>query len=147
MAAFLSKWLSKLRPESAHEPDWARYRPAVEKIRALRNELRSLHETEVRQYVSTIRANPNVPECFAAACEALRRTIGLDLFDVQVIGALAMNDGAIAEMQTGEGKTLAAVLTVFVNAWPDWALMFGRRTIILPGATRRGWGRPTSFSD
>jgi preprotein translocase subunit SecA len=116
MAAFIAKWLNKLRPESAHEPDWARYRPALERIRALRGELRAKSGGEVQELARNLRQNISIPECFATACEALRRTLGLDLFDVQVIGALAMQDGAIAEMQTGEGKTLAAVLTVFANA-------------------------------
>jgi preprotein translocase subunit SecA len=55
---------------------------------------------------------------FAVAREAARRTLGLRPFDVQIVAALAMDDGAIVEMQTGEGKTLAAVLPAALNALP-----------------------------
>ena len=55
-------------------------------------------------------------ECFALAREAARRTVGLRPFDVQVLAALALHEGSIVEMQTGEGKTLAAVLPASLNA-------------------------------
>ena len=55
-------------------------------------------------------------EAFAVACEAARRTTGMDPFDVQVIGGMAIHDGSIAEMRTGEGKTLVAVLPAYLNA-------------------------------
>ncbi|MHC5112068.1 MAG: preprotein translocase subunit SecA [Planctomycetota bacterium] len=55
-------------------------------------------------------------EAFAVVREAARRTLGLRHFDVQLLGGLALHDGLIAEMKTGEGKTLAATLPVYVNA-------------------------------
>jgi preprotein translocase subunit SecA len=59
-----------------------------------------------------------LPEAFAAVREAARRTIGLRHFDVQFIGALALHQGKIAEMRTGEGKTLVATSAVYLNALP-----------------------------
>ncbi len=64
-------------------------------------------------------------DAFALACEAARRRLGLDVFDVQVLGGLAMAEGRIAEMQTGEGKTLAATLPVC------WAALGGRPVHVL----------------
>jgi preprotein translocase subunit SecA len=59
-----------------------------------------------------------LPEAFAAVREAARRTIGLRHFDVQFIGALTLHQGKIAEMRTGEGKTLVATSAVYLNALP-----------------------------
>ena len=57
-----------------------------------------------------------LPEAFALVREAARRTIGQRHFDVQLIGGMVLHDGAIAEMKTGEGKTLTATLAVFLNS-------------------------------
>ncbi len=57
-----------------------------------------------------------LPEAFAYVREAAKRTIGLYPFDVQIIGALALNEGNIAEMKTGEGKTLVATMPLYLNA-------------------------------
>ncbi|MCB9475339.1 MAG: preprotein translocase subunit SecA [Deltaproteobacteria bacterium] len=57
-----------------------------------------------------------IPEAFAVAREASVRTLGMRPFDVQIIGGLALHEGSIAEMKTGEGKTLAATLPVYLNA-------------------------------
>ncbi|MCC6487702.1 MAG: preprotein translocase subunit SecA [Candidatus Hydrogenedentes bacterium] len=57
-----------------------------------------------------------LPEAFAACCEASKRVTGMRPFDVQVIGGIALHQGCIAEMVTGEGKTLVATLPVYLNA-------------------------------
>src|SRR6476620_2424269 len=57
-----------------------------------------------------------IPEAFAAVREASRRTIGLRHFDVQLIGGTVLHEGKIAEMKTGEGKTLVATLPLYLNA-------------------------------
>ncbi len=57
-----------------------------------------------------------LPEAFAAVREATKRSLGLRLFDVQIIGGIALHDGMIAEMKTGEGKTLVATLAAYLNA-------------------------------
>jgi preprotein translocase subunit SecA len=57
-----------------------------------------------------------LPEAFAVAREAAQRTVGMRPFDVQVVGGLVLHEGKIAEMKTGEGKTLAATMPVYLNA-------------------------------
>ena len=59
-----------------------------------------------------------LPEAFAAVREASRRVLGLRHFDVQLVGGMVLHDGKIAEMKTGEGKTLVATLPVYLNALP-----------------------------
>ena len=59
-----------------------------------------------------------LPEAFAAVREAARRNLGMRHFDVQLIGGMTLHRGKIAEMRTGEGKTLAATLAVYLNAIP-----------------------------
>src|SRR6187397_1423658 len=60
-----------------------------------------------------------LPEAFAAVREASRRTLGMRHFDVQLIGGIALHQGKIAEMRTGEGKTLVATLTAYLNSLPQ----------------------------
>src|SRR5687767_12538492 len=57
-------------------------------------------------------------ECFAITREASKRTMGMRHFDVQMIGGMVLHDGSIAEMKTGEGKTLTATLAVILNSLP-----------------------------
>ncbi len=57
-----------------------------------------------------------MPEAFAVAREAAKRAIGMRPFDVQVMGAVVLHQGSIAEMKTGEGKTLVATMPVYLNA-------------------------------
>ncbi len=59
-----------------------------------------------------------LPEAFAAVREASKRTLGLRHYDVQLIGGTALHQGKIAEMRTGEGKTLVATLPIYLNALP-----------------------------
>ncbi|NCC28837.1 MAG: preprotein translocase subunit SecA, partial [Gammaproteobacteria bacterium] len=59
-----------------------------------------------------------IPEAFALVREASKRTLGLRHFDVQMVGGMVLNDGKIAEMRTGEGKTLVATLSAYLNALP-----------------------------
>src|SRR6185437_6861509 len=60
--------------------------------------------------------NDLLPEAFATVREAAKRTLGQRHFDVQLIGGIVLHDGTIAEMKTGEGKTLVATLPVYLNA-------------------------------
>ena len=59
-----------------------------------------------------------LPEAFAVVREAARRTLGMRHFDVQILGGVVLHEGNIAEMKTGEGKTLVATLSVYLNALP-----------------------------
>src|SRR6266550_1711702 len=71
---------------------------------------KELRETEARVLEELI------PEAFAAVREASKRTIGLRHFDVQLIGGVVLHEGKIAEMKTGEGKTLVATLPLYLNS-------------------------------
>ena len=63
-----------------------------------------------------------IPESFAVVKEAIRRATGLILFDVQIIGAIILNQGKIAEMKTGEGKTLVAILAAYINSLHEYGV-------------------------
>jgi len=99
-------------------------RPRVAAINALEAEMKALSDEALRGKTAEFRteiANGRdlddllVP-AFAVAREAARRAIGLRPFDVQLIGGMVLHDGGIAEMRTGEGKTLVATLPVYLNA-------------------------------
>ena len=116
MASF-RKWIDRFRTGVAHEPDWQRYKPELARIKSRRLQLQNEPDSSLTGRAVQMRGtDPPVPDTFALAGEAIARRLHLEPFDVQVIGALVMHDGKIAEMQTGEGKTLTAVMTVFANA-------------------------------
>ncbi len=92
-------------------------------INRRRSELRGVGDAELT--AAARRPGLGRAEAFALACEAARRALGLDVFDVQVLGGLVMAEGQIAEMQTGEGKTLAATLPVC------WAALGGQPVHVL----------------
>ncbi len=77
-----------------------------------RRQLSTLTDSELKSAAANARACAGVIEVFAVAAEVAARVLGLEMFDVQLEGALALQRGHIAEMQTGEGKTLAAVPAV-----------------------------------
>ena len=85
-------------------------------IHSRREELSLLPDEALRAAAARVRANPDVVEVFALAAVVAERLLGLKMFEVQIAGALALQRGAIAEMQTGEGKTLAAVPAVICYA-------------------------------
>ena len=84
-----------------------------------------------------------LPEAFAAVREAAKRTIGQRHFDVQLMGGIVLHQGKIAEMKTGEGKTLVATLPLYLNALPARAATWLLSTITLPNVMPTGWGRST----
>ena len=79
-------------------------------------ELRSLTPVFKERLANGVTLEDLVPEAFAAARVAARRTVGMRPFDVQLIGGMVLHQGRIAEMKTGEGKTLAATLPLYLNA-------------------------------
>ena len=101
-----------------------KYQNLINQINTLENELKTLTDSELRvkssklkkQYESTQNLNSIIAESFALTREASFRTLGLRHFDVQLIGGLVLNDQKIAEMKTGERKTLVATLPAFLNA-------------------------------
>ncbi len=88
--------------------------PAVEDVNRRRTEYAGASDADLKRIAS--RSDASLAEVIALAATVASRTIGLDMFDVQVQGALALAHGRIAEMQTGEGKTLAAVPAVVWQA-------------------------------
>lgn len=93
-----------------------RYESARALVSGLEKEIAACSGEELRARSDKLRANPSLPEAFALAREAARRALGQRAFDVQIIGGMALHDGKVAEMLTGEGKTLAAVMPVYLNA-------------------------------
>jgi len=102
------------------------YQSLINQINTLEGELKTLTDSELRaksfklrkRYESEQNLNSLIPESFALTREASYRTLGLRHFDVQLLGGLVLNDQKIAEMKTGEGKTLVATLPAFLNALP-----------------------------
>src|SRR5262245_26657467 len=100
------------------------YEKRVESINRVEPEMELLEDEDVRAEADGLRERARngeslddlLPEAFALVREAARRTIGQRHFDVQLIGGMVLHSGAIAEMKTGEGKTLTATLPVFLNS-------------------------------
>jgi preprotein translocase subunit SecA len=100
------------------------YEKRVALIGAFEPELEHDSDAELRERMGALREravngedlDTLLPECFAIVRETGKRTMGMRHFDVQLIGAMALHEGCIAEMKTGEGKTLTATLAVALNA-------------------------------
>ncbi|MBZ8140342.1 preprotein translocase subunit SecA [Rubrivivax gelatinosus] len=100
------------------------YRRTVEKINALESQFQQLDDTALRAKTDEFRhriaqgttLDDLLPEAFAVVREAGKRVLKMRHFDVQLIGGMALHEGKIAEMRTGEGKTLVATLPVYLNA-------------------------------
>ncbi|MDD3921167.1 MAG: preprotein translocase subunit SecA, partial [Eubacteriales bacterium] len=98
--------------------------PYVDKINGLEPEYQALSDGQLRdktrQFKERLSAGETLddllPEAFAAVREAARRTVGMRHFDVQLLGGIVLHQGRIAEMKTGEGKTLVATLPAYLNA-------------------------------
>ena len=82
-----------------------------------------------------------LPEAFAAVREAARRSRNMRHFDEQLIGGITLHEGRIAEMRTGEGKTLVATLPCYLNALSGQGVHVVTVNDYLPGGTLSGWGR------
>ncbi len=100
------------------------YEKRVARISAFEPELELESDDELRARMDALRERARdgesldelLPESFAITREAGKRTMGMRHFDVQLIGGMVLHDGAIAEMRTGEGKTLTATLPVVLNS-------------------------------
>ena len=100
------------------------YRAVVNRINALESGLQTLDDAALAGKTAEFRARVEkgerldslLPEAFAVCREASRRVMGMRHFDVQLIGGMVLHDGKIAEMRTGEGKTLVATLPAYLNA-------------------------------
>ena len=106
------------------EKEVKRIKPLVEKINNLEEEISKLSDGELREKTNYFKQQLKegktlddiLPEAFAVVREASKRVFGMRHFDVQLIGGIILHQGRIAEMKTGEGKTLVATLPVYLNA-------------------------------
>ena len=95
----------------------------VDKVNAFEDEVQALSDEELKAKTEAFRQRHEagesldalMPEAFAVVREASSRTIGLRHYDVQLVGGMVLHQGKIAEMKTGEGKTLMATLAVYLN--------------------------------
>lgn len=107
-----------------NERELKRIQPVVDKINFLETSMTSLSDSELKHHTDDFRKRVSsgesldnlLPEAFATVREASRRILGMRHFDVQLMGGICLHEGKIAEMKTGEGKTLVATLPVYLNA-------------------------------
>ena len=110
--------------KSYSEKEVKRLKPIIEKINSLEDEISKLSDSELRGKTNYFKQQLKdgktlddiLPEAFAVVREASKRVLGMRHFDVQLIGGIILHQGRIAEMKTGEGKTLVATLPVYLNA-------------------------------
>jgi preprotein translocase subunit SecA len=116
------KWLGRLR--DSNEREIKRLEPLANRINEIEPEFEKLTDAGLRGKTDQFKArfkegtplDELLPEAFAAVREAAKRTIGQRHFDVQLIGGIVLHQGKIAEMKTGEGKTLVATLPLYLNS-------------------------------
>ncbi len=109
-----------------NEREIRKLQPLVESTNAREPELERRSNAELRALTDQFRArlasgaslDSLLPEAFAAVREAAKRTVSMRPFDVQIVGGIALHQGQVAEMKTGEGKTLVATLPIYLNALP-----------------------------
>ena len=119
MFGFLKRFLG-----DNNEKEIKRMQKTVDKINSLEPEMQNLTDDKLAGYTDKFRErlaagetlDDILPEAFAVTREASRRVLGMRHFDVQLIGGMCLHEGKIAEMKTGEGKTLVATLPVYLNA-------------------------------
>lgn len=109
---------------SKNERELNKIRPTIERINALEPEIQSMSDATLKNQRVLFKERMQngesfddiLPEAFATVREASIRTLGMRHFDAQLIGGISLHQGKIAEMKTGEGKTLAATLPAYLNA-------------------------------
>jgi preprotein translocase subunit SecA len=114
------KWLGG----DSNEKELKRLQPTVDSINELEPEFKKLSDSQLRAKTDEFKEriakgeslDKLLPEAYAAVREAARRTIGQRHFDVQLMGGIVLHQGKIAEMKTGEGKTLVATLPLYLNS-------------------------------
>ena len=110
--------------KSYSEKEVKRLMPTINKINALEPEMKKLSDEKLKAKTEYFKKQLNkgktlddiLPEAFAVVREASKRVLGMRHFDVQLIGGMVLHQGRIAEMKTGEGKTLVATLPAYLNA-------------------------------
>ena len=132
-----------------------RLRNIADHINTLEDDVKDLTDAELRAKTDEFRKrhadggeslDELLPEAFAVVREAAKRVLGQRHFDVQLMGGAALHLGQVAEMKTGEGKTLTSVLPVYLNALAGRACTSSRPTTTWPSATPRTWAASTASS-
>ena len=128
---------------SQNERELKKLQPIIENINAFEPQIQALSDEQLKAQTVLFRQRLEkgeslddiLPEAFATVREASVRTLKMRHFDVQLIGGVVLHNGKIAEMKTGEGKTLAATLPAYLNA------LSGRGVHIItwPGVIQSGW--------
>ncbi|MEN6475522.1 MAG: preprotein translocase subunit SecA [Syntrophaceae bacterium] len=117
------EWMIKIFG-SQNDRELKRLKPLVERINGLESKYAAMSDTDLKQvtphFKQTIENGAGLddilPDAFAAVREVSKRTLGMRPFNVQVLGGIILHQGKIAEMKTGEGKTLVATMPVYLNA-------------------------------
>ena len=111
--------------KSSNQQELDKIQNLILAINSKENEIKSLSEGEIKEktfnykkkaQIGTLKLNDILPECFALVREAAKRTLGERHYDVQLAGGLILHNGKIAEMKTGEGKTLVSTLPAYLNS-------------------------------
>ena len=121
-------------------------KPIVDKIEALEEEYSKLTDEQLKAKTPEFKERLQngetlddiLPEAFAACREAAWRVLGMKPYRVQLIGGIILHQGRIAEMKTGEGKTLVATLPAYLNA-------LAGEGVHIPSVTPNGWARSTAL--
>ena len=111
---------------SANDRYLKKLQPRIDAINALESDMQALSDEQLKAKTQEFRdrleagetLDDLLVEAFATVREAAVRSLGMRHYDVQLIGGMALNDCSIAEMKTGEGKTLVATLAAYLNALP-----------------------------
>jgi len=134
-----------------------KFTPVVDRINALEPQIKALSDAQLRAKTEEFRRrlaggetlDDLLPEAFAVVREAAWRSIGMRHFDVQLIGGIVLHQGRIAEMKTGEGKTLVATLASYLNALAGHGVhvvtvndYLAKRDAEWMGKVYRFWGCP-----
>ena len=125
----------------------------VAKINALEPEMVKLSDEQLKGKTVEFRdrlakgetLDDLLPEAFATVREAAKRTLGQRHYDVQLVGGIALHRGEIAEMRTGEGKTLVATAATYLMRCPARASTSLPSMTIWPSVTRSGWAKSIHF--
>jgi preprotein translocase subunit SecA len=123
-SAFVSRKLIDRALRLGEAGQFKAYSKRVARINEIEPEMEGLSDEELREEAEALREHARngepidvlLPDAFALTREAGKRSLGMRHFDVQLVGGMVLHDGAIAEMKTGEGKTLAATLPIFLNS-------------------------------
>ena len=134
------------------EHELKRIYPIVDKIEALRPSMQALTDEQLRAKTDEFKKrladgetlDDILPEAFATVREAAKRAIGMEHYRVQLIGGIILHQGRIAEMRTGEGKTLVSTLPAYLNALEGKGVHVITVNDYLQSEMQSGWDRFTA---